>query len=228
MSESISDDELPGAIERSHEGSPTEIYYAILGLVERGRIEEAKALSIALVDKGYLDAGSALAEALYAADGPEPNFEQWLALMSAHANSQRPGCAIAAFDIGCCYEDERGDPATAQEWYRLAADEGVDEAAIFLGYSYLNGNGVPQDLIEAVRWFMKASTMEPGELSISNYEEWPVQSGVGWVDLDLLAEILGMLDLDGRQQVLAIIGEPVRQIPNDSSSRRYGNDDTLN
>ena len=37
-------------------------------------------------------------------------------------------------------------------WYRLAADQGHAKAQVNLGFAYTEGQGVPQDDQEAVRW----------------------------------------------------------------------------
>lgn len=53
---------------------------------------------------------------------------------------------------------ERGDYATAsQEWQRLAR-LGYPPAMYNLGVMYLEGNGVPQDNIQAYRWLNLAAS----------------------------------------------------------------------
>jgi hypothetical protein len=40
----------------------------------------------------------------------------------------------------------------AVKWYRLAAEQGDAGAQYRLGIMYLNGRGVPQDDVVAVKW----------------------------------------------------------------------------
>ena len=42
-------------------------------------------------------------------------------------------------------------------WYRKAAEQGVDKAQNNLGVMYEKGVGVPQDYQEAVNWYRKAA-----------------------------------------------------------------------
>ena len=44
------------------------------------------------------------------------------------------------------------DYAEAMKWFRLAADQGHAWAQDSLGVMYKNGNGVPQDDVEAYVW----------------------------------------------------------------------------
>ncbi len=38
-------------------------------------------------------------------------------------------------------------------WYRLAAEQGLARAQFALGVSYLDGDGVPEDLVYAYMWY---------------------------------------------------------------------------
>ncbi|MSO64409.1 MAG: sel1 repeat family protein [Alphaproteobacteria bacterium] len=49
----------------------------------------------------------------------------------------------------------RGDFATALRLFRPLADQGFSAAQSDLGVMYENGQGVPQDDAEAVKWFRK-------------------------------------------------------------------------
>ena len=62
--------------------------------------------------------------------------------------------------LGPMYANGEGvveDDAEAVRWYRLAADQGLAIAQVFLGLKYANGNGVPEDDAEAVRWYRLAA-----------------------------------------------------------------------
>ena len=52
---------------------------------------------------------------------------------------------------------QRGDYATALHFWRPLAERGVAQAQNNLGLMYANGQGVPQDDAEAVKWFRLAA-----------------------------------------------------------------------
>ena len=61
------------------------------------------------------------------------------------------------------------DAAEAAKWLRKAADQGDGSAAFDLGIAYSEGNGVPKDGTEAVKWFRKAdqgSAVEEGTAEV--------------------------------------------------------------
>jgi hypothetical protein len=67
------------------------------------------------------------------------------------------GAAVAGpFEDGLAAA-QRGDYDTAAKAYRQAADQGNDGAQFILGVMYANGQGVPRDQAEAVRWYVKAA-----------------------------------------------------------------------
>jgi TPR repeat protein len=49
------------------------------------------------------------------------------------------------------------DYATANNLWRIHAEQGNARAQYFLGNSYAHGEGVPQDYVEAFKWFRKAA-----------------------------------------------------------------------
>ena len=58
------------------------------------------------------------------------------------------------------YQSGQGVPqdyADAMKWYRLAADQGDEDAQNNLGVMYAKGQGVPQDYAEAYVWFSVAA-----------------------------------------------------------------------
>jgi hypothetical protein len=57
-------------------------------------------------------------------------------------------------DANAAYD--RRDYATAQRLFRPLAEQGDAKAQFRLGGMYLNGQGVPQDAAEAVKWWRKA------------------------------------------------------------------------
>ena len=44
------------------------------------------------------------------------------------------------------------------KWYRLAAEQGTAKAQVNLGIMYYNGEGVPQDYVQAHMWFNLAAS----------------------------------------------------------------------
>jgi TPR repeat protein len=70
--------------------------------------------------------------------------------------------AVAGAAAADPYEDataayERGDNTTALRLFRSLADQGNANAQAFLGLMYESGDGVPQNHIEAVKWYRKAA-----------------------------------------------------------------------
>ncbi len=57
----------------------------------------------------------------------------------------------------------RGDYATAISWLRPLAEQGHAGAQILLGFTYHEGQGVPQDYAEAAKWFRKVAERGYGE-----------------------------------------------------------------
>ena len=49
------------------------------------------------------------------------------------------------------------DDREAVRWYRLAAEQGDADAQLNLGIMYFNGEGVPQDYVQAHKWFNLAA-----------------------------------------------------------------------
>lgn len=48
------------------------------------------------------------------------------------------------------------DPVAAVRWWRLAADQGHQEAQLHLGLAYAGGRGVPADKVEGLKWIIIA------------------------------------------------------------------------
>ena len=55
----------------------------------------------------------------------------------------------------------RGDYAVAAQWFRKSADQGNATAQDSLGVMYVNGEGVPQDYVQAYAWFTLAAANVP-------------------------------------------------------------------
>lgn len=67
------------------------------------------------------------------------------------------GSAFAQMCVGAMYSKGLGGVKAnwveAAKWMRRSADQGLGEAQGVLGECYLNGEGVPQDYVEAYKWF---------------------------------------------------------------------------
>lgn len=123
----VIDEHLPAIIEIARRGSTFQIKDAIDALVDRGRLDEAFALAVELCQRGFDDAAGALAQALYADDGPRPDPKRWLALMTRHARSGSPGAIRAMYELGLWFE-KGGEHEEARKWYTASADAGFPEA----------------------------------------------------------------------------------------------------
>lgn len=91
--------------------------------------------------------------------------------MEAFCTAGQCRCSI---HLGLMYFNGQGVPQDYKEavkWYRLAADQGHDNAQSNLGLMYFNGQGVPQDYKEAVKLFRLAA-----------YQGFSfAQSNLGWM-----------------------------------------------
>ncbi len=70
------------------------------------------------------------------------------------------GDAEAQYNLGYMYEKGKGvpaDKAKAAEFYRKAAEQGVDKAEYKLGVLYASGAGVKKDSKEAITWLRKSA-----------------------------------------------------------------------
>jgi uncharacterized protein len=54
--------------------------------------------------------------------------------------------------------EQRGDDATAAQWFRKAAEAGDITSQYDLGRAYETGGGVPQDYAEAMAWYRKSAS----------------------------------------------------------------------
>lgn len=67
------------------------------------------------------------------------------------------GHSEAQYRLGCCInESDNVHNKEAAGWLLRAAEQGNANAQILIGQRYLEGNGVPLDFKEAVKWFRKA------------------------------------------------------------------------
>lgn len=68
--------------------------------------------------------------------------------------------AYAQYFLGRMYERGEGvekDAKTAAQWYRKAAEKGVNDAQFRLALMYENGQGVPKDMEYAYGWYSVAA-----------------------------------------------------------------------
>lgn len=81
----------------------------------------------------------------------------WAALLVLQS-----GPAWAGFDEGVAAW-ERGDYAAALREIRPLAEQGNAKAQVFLGVMYAEGQGVPQDYVQAHLWFNLAAAQGAGD-----------------------------------------------------------------
>ena len=84
-------------------------------------------------------------------------FDDALRIWQTLADQGDPNAQI---NLGAMYDNGKGvpeDPATAVEWYRLAALQGNRLAQYYLGLMYANGRGVALDVSAATEWYFKAA-----------------------------------------------------------------------
>ena len=56
------------------------------------------------------------------------------------------------------------------KWFRIAAEQGLDRSQINIGGLYYYGYGVPQDRVEAAKWYRKAA--EQGNKEAKDCLKW--------------------------------------------------------
>ncbi|KAJ3095860.1 hypothetical protein HDU97_006456 [Phlyctochytrium planicorne] len=106
--------------------------------------------------------------------GVEQNFQN---AVKWYTKSAEQGCAAAQCNLGICYKYGQGvdkDLSKAVEWYTKSAEQGDDCGQLgyvlkfyatgltvphffSLGICYKDGDGVPQDFVQAVKWFTKSA-----------------------------------------------------------------------
>ena len=93
------------------------------------------------------------------------------------AIERNPDLAAAYNSRGVAYDD-KGELDRAIADYRKAAEQGHADAQINLGVMYRDGQSVPQDYAEAVRWFRKAAEQGDAEAQTSLGVMYAVGRGV--------------------------------------------------
>jgi uncharacterized protein len=77
----------------------------------------------------------------------------------------KKGSAVAQFSLGVMnypigdlsFDPNKGNLSEALIWYRRAADQGDVDAMVAMGMAYADGIGVPQDYVEAHKWYNVAA-----------------------------------------------------------------------
>lgn len=72
------------------------------------------------------------------------------------------GRTDAQYQLGHLYY-KQNNYAEAAKWFQLAADQGRADAQSNLGAMYAEGEGVPQDLVQALMWFSLAAAQNNKE-----------------------------------------------------------------
>jgi len=77
----------------------------------------------------------------------------------------KKGSAVAQFSLGVMnypigdqsFDPSKGNLGEALIWYRRAADQSDVDAMVAMGMAYASGIGVPQDFVEAHKWYNAAA-----------------------------------------------------------------------
>jgi len=79
-------------------------------------------------------------------------------------------CLLCLFGFQACKEKEEVPSAKKIEEYRKGAAQGEARAQYNLGFCYYNGEGVPEGVLEAMKWYRKAADQEyaPAQLKLGD------------------------------------------------------------
>lgn len=98
------------------------------------------------------------------------------------------GDPVAQYRLACMLKNESTEAAL---WCRKAADQGYMPAVCMLGELYEEGNGVPQDLAEADRWYRKhfysRSCFHIGRTTHYKLLQWGSRIAIALVTITTLA-----------------------------------------
>jgi hypothetical protein len=93
--------------------------------------------------------------------GVEKNIEVAESWIRKAAIQDQPS---AEFQLGLFYIDGRAgvtaDHTEAVRWFRFSALQACPRGENAFGYALATGNGIPQDLVEAYKWFLLASSQD--------------------------------------------------------------------
>jgi uncharacterized protein len=78
----------------------------------------------------------------------------------------KSGSSVAQISLGVmnypigdvAFDQNKGDLGEALIWYRRAADQGDIDSQLVLGLAYSDGLGLPQDFVEAHKWYNLAAS----------------------------------------------------------------------
>ena len=78
----------------------------------------------------------------------------------------KEGSAVAQFSLGVMnypigdpsFDENKGNLNEALIWYRRGADQGDTDLQVVLGLAYAEGLGLPQDFVEAHKWYNLAAS----------------------------------------------------------------------
>jgi TPR repeat protein len=86
------------------------------------------------------------------------------------------GVAEAQFWLGVYYSQWLG-AAEGARWYRKAAEQGHAGAQNNLGFCYADGDGVPKDCVEALKWLLLSSSQDPSRSVVLPEALWGTTAG---------------------------------------------------
>ncbi len=104
-------------------------------------------------EQGLVDAMVLLAGMYTLGLGVPSNEREAVYLLTKAAEK---GDATAQYNLGLRYPLP-SDSAISLKWFHKAAEQGYAKAYDHLGFSYQVGHGIPQDYVEAFKWYLLAS-----------------------------------------------------------------------
>jgi len=228
----VSDDELQQTISNAKNGNEFDIYYAIVGLIERNDMAAAEALALELHEFGFAEGCGVLAENAFDIEGAFPDQERCLAYALRHANSNRRNFSMSAIIAGKIYE-QRGQLEQAVDLYKRATtEEEAENSAAWLRMACICMRpGQWQDALEAAR-FLAGYVSAEGEAP-DDVPDAPVEYDGAWVSVEYLEQLFEMTSPDRRADLTLILFEggllvPRSHLGRDNSFEAYNRGPALN
>ena len=122
--------------------------------------EEGSKWHRSAAEKGHEKSQYSLGQMYKYGVGVNEDFQEsakWLKLAAEQGNQD------AVISLGNLYYWDLSDPEEAIKWCLPAAKQGNAEAQAYLGRIYDNGEGVPENWIEAFRWHRSAADQGRGD-----------------------------------------------------------------
>ena len=86
------------------------------------------------------------------------------------------GDVVSQVELGKIYKLDRENYKEAAKWFRMAVEQNDPEAQYYLGTLYNFGDGVEEDIDEALKWYRKSA--DQGYEKALEKLEWLKMCGV--------------------------------------------------